>query len=88
MKNILKLAAFFLLSGSSVLATSAPMPIAQDQPSTARARFVIPMLRSNEVKPPEATAHFTAPEFCYVGKMKVACTLTDAPSKDPTGTQP
>ncbi|SMB86131.1 hypothetical protein [Deinococcus hopiensis] len=34
------------------------------------------------------TTFFTAPKFCYVGKMKVACTLTDAPSKDPTGTRP
>jgi len=36
----------------------------------------------------DVSGRVAAPEFCYVGKMKVACTLTDAPSKDPTGTRP
>jgi len=81
MKNILKLAAalFVLSSSASVLATSAPVRIAQDQQPSAVA-LLLPAVQ----KVREAAARFTPPEFCYVGKMKVACTFTDAPSKDLT----
>ncbi|SMB81607.1 hypothetical protein [Deinococcus hopiensis] len=60
--------------------TGAPVGTAQNQPSTAP--LLLPRLNSAR----EAAARFTPPEFCYVGHMKVACTLTDAPSKDPTQT--
>ncbi|MFB9993855.1 hypothetical protein ACFFLM_18000 [Deinococcus oregonensis] len=53
---------------------------AQDQPSTALVTLRLPYVPGAR----EATAHFTPPEFCSVGKMKVACTLTNAPSQDPT----
>ena len=83
MKNILKLAAalFILSSSASVLATSAPVRIAQDQQPSAVA-LLLPAVQ--KVRAAVGTARFTPPEFCYVGKMKVACTFTDAPSKDPT----
>ncbi|MBC7645649.1 MAG: hypothetical protein H7095_00850 [Pseudopedobacter sp.] len=82
MKNILKLAAALLiLSTASVLATSAPVRIAHDQqPNTVM--LLLPSVQ--KVRAAVGTARFTPPEFCYVGKMKVACTITDAPSKDPT----
>ena len=78
MKNILKLAAalFVLSSSASVLATSAPVRVAQ--PPTQPSVLVALLLPAVHV------ARFTPPEFCYVGKTKVACTFTDAPSKDPT----
>ena len=79
MKNILKLAtALFILSSSaSVLATSAPVRIATPQANPIG--ILLP-----DVQAARQTARFTPPQFCYVGQMKVACTLTDAPSKDPT----
>ncbi len=82
MKNILKLAAalFVLSSSASVLAISGPVSVDQpSQPTTMKIK-IIDMLVSSVV----GTARFTPPEFCYVGKIKVACTFTNAPSKDPT----
>ena len=82
MKNILKLAAALLIiSTASVLATSAPVRIAQDQQPSAVA-LLLPAVQ--KVRAAVGTARFTPPELCYIGKMKVACTFTDAPSKDPT----
>ena len=77
MKNILKLAAalFVLSSSASVLATSAPVRVAQPTQPSAIFALLLPAVH---------VARFTPPEFCYVGKTKVACTFTDAPSKDPT----
>ncbi|WP_161883572.1 hypothetical protein [Deinococcus alpinitundrae] len=81
---IATLAASVALSFSASAATtpsaSAPVRIAQDQPSTALVALRLPYVAA----PREAAARFTPPEFCYIGKMKVACTLTDAPSQDPT----
>ncbi|THF69906.1 hypothetical protein E7T06_09795 [Deinococcus sp. Arct2-2] len=82
---IATLAASVALSFSASAATTpsttgAPAAIAQNQPSAAP--LILPRLNSAR----EQAARFTPPEFCYVGKMKVACTLTGAPSKDPTQT--
>lgn len=75
---------FSASAATSTPSTTAPTPVAQSQPS-APTSFA-GLLTSIGVQPHTATAHFTAPEFCYVGKMKVACTITNAPSKDPTQT--
>ncbi|AZI45373.1 hypothetical protein EHF33_20905 (plasmid) [Deinococcus psychrotolerans] len=68
----------FSASAATAPSTGAPVRIAQDQPSTALVALRLPYVPRAR----EAAAHFTPPEFCYSGKMKVACTLTDVPSDD------
>ena len=83
MKNILKLAAALLVlsSSASVSASSTPTRVAQPTQGSAYREITI---KGIMVSSAVGTARFTPPKFCYVGKTKVACTLTDAPSKDPT----
>jgi len=98
---IATLAASVALSFSASATTTPSTTLTPQVQTTEKARMLVQLLTELDASPTrvvklhynvdravDVSGRVAAPEFCYVGKMKVACTLTDAPSKDPTGTRP
>ena len=97
MKNILKLAAALLIL--STAASAAPLPFQPPTHQTQIEReirssgFTSVSAPTHQTKITlenllvssvvHTTARFTPPKFCYIGQVKVACTITNPPPKDP-----